>query len=156
MSIEINQKLRTAKGKELYEVILEAELASEKEYLELAEKVTDEKAKEIFKKMAKEERNHHDKVAKQFLDIIYQMEDRMMPEQMDLPDFKEAPDADKIKSDIEFSEALKLALEGEKLAYSIYKQAAEKTEDKQTKKTLELMAQEEQNHYNFILAEFGK
>lgn len=156
MSVEINQKLRTAKGKELFEVILEAELASEKEYLELADKVEDKKVKKMFKKMAKEERRHHDKVAKQFLDVIYQMEERMMPDQMDMPDFKEAPDVEKIKSDVDFKKALELALEGEKLSYSIYKQAAEKTEHKQTKKMLELMAAEEQKHYNFILEEFGK
>ena len=36
MSSKSLDKLKTAKGKELYEVILEVELESEKEYLKLA------------------------------------------------------------------------------------------------------------------------
>ena len=154
MSDEITKKMKNTKGKELYEVILEAELASEKEYLELAEKVEDKKVSKLFKKMAKEERKHHDKVAKQFLDALYQMEDWMMPEKLDLPDFKEAPAASSVSKDVDYSNALKLALDGEKTAYAIYSAAAEKTEHKPTKKMLEQIANDEKRHYEMILEQF--
>ena len=79
MSAEMIARLKNSKGKELYEVILESELASEKEYLLLADKVKDAKVSKMFKQIAKEERSHHDKLAKQFLDVLYQMENFMVP-----------------------------------------------------------------------------
>lgn len=155
MSEDLTKKLKETKGKELYEVILEAELASEKEYLELAEKVSDKKVSKLFKRIAKEERKHHDRVAKQFLDALYQMEEWMMPEKLDLPEFKkEAPDASSVAIDVEFAQALKLALDGEKTAYAIYTAAAEKTEHKATKKMLTQIANDEKRHYELILEQF--
>jgi len=154
MSSKSLDKLKTAKGKELYEVILEVELESEKEYLKLAEKVSNKKVSSLFKKIAKEERKHHDKIAKQFLDALYQMEEWMMPEKLDLPQFKEAPDSSSVSGDIEYKKALEIALEGEKTAYAIYTSASEKTEHKATKKMLISIAKEEKKHYEFILSEF--
>jgi rubrerythrin len=156
LSADLITRLKNAKGKELYEVILEAELESEKEYLRLSEKVTDKQVSKMFKKVAKEERKHHDKIAKQFLDVLYQMDDSMRPEAIDLPEFKEAPNSKKVSANIEYKEALKLALEGEKLAYKIYSAASEKTDHKPTKKMLRLIADEEKNHYQFLFNEFNK
>lgn len=152
---DIIARMKSSKGKALYEVILEAELSSEKEYLRLAEKVQDKKTSKMFKKMAKQERDHHDKIAKQFLDVLYQMEDFMVPENVPLPDFKEAPDSSRVPMDIEYQKALQLALEGEKTAYTVYMAAAEATDHKPTKKMLSLIAQEEKNHYEFLVSQFG-
>ena len=78
----------------------------------------------------------------------------MMPEKLDLPQFKEAPDSSSVSGDIEYKKALEIALEGEKTAYAIYTSASEKTEHKATKKMLISIAKEEKKHYEFILSEF--
>lgn len=155
-SNETLNNIKNAKGKELYELILDAELESEKEYLKLADKVKDKKIQKMFKKIAKEERKHHDRIAKQFLDSLYHMEDWLKPEKLDLPEFKEAPNADDVPENVEYKKALELALKGEQTAYAIYTAAAEKTEHKATKKMLENIAKEEKDHYEFILSEFKK
>ena len=150
-----SDKINT-KGKELYQSILDAEIKSEQEYLRLSKKVSDKKVSKMFEQMAKEERNHHDRVAKQFLDALYNMEDWILPEDIDLPKFKEAPDTKSVKKDIEYKKALELALEGEKRAYAVYSAALEKTSDAATKKMLKNIAADEKKHYEFLVSEFEK
>ena len=111
-------------------------------YTELATKMSKPQMKGIFENFAKEEMGHKGK-----LEGI-KAGKYAMPSQQKVQDLKIGDHLVEVelKADIEFQDALILAMKAEKAAYRLYSDLAEATDDDNAKNLFLSLAQEEAKH----------
>ena len=111
-------------------------------YSGLAAKMDKPHMKKVFESFAKEEQGHKKK-----LEGI-KAGDYAMPSQQKVTDLKIGDNLSEVemKPDLDFQDALILAMKAEKAAYKLYNSLAEATDDEKTKNLFLSLAQEEAKH----------
>ncbi len=132
-------------NKELVSIIkfaIETEVESYEFYRDAALKVKDETLKETFENLAKEEVEH-----KEFLENFLK-EDVASMEFGEIKDYKiaETIDKPKLSVEMEFSEALALAIKNEQEAMDMYNDLAEAAEDEKNRELFLGLADMEKIH----------
>ncbi|MBD3399167.1 MAG: rubrerythrin [Candidatus Coatesbacteria bacterium] len=126
--------------------VLEFAMAREQEsvdfYTDLAERVKRPEMKKVFLQFADEERNHKAK-----LQAVKQGKN-LLPSEKAVTDLKIADYVVEveIKEQMDYQEALIVAMKKEKAAYKLYSELAELTEDAALTDTFRALAQEEAKH----------
>ncbi len=128
------------------EEILDFAIGKEEEahefYMDLAERINKPHVQEMFKKFAQEELGHKAKLlAAKEGKTLKRSESKILDLKIgdNLEDIELTPN-------MEFQDALIVAMKAEKNAYKLYTQLASQTDDNAAKQTLELLAQEEAKH----------
>lgn len=115
-------------------------------YANLANTIKNPSGKEKFKFLASDEKRHRELLEKYYTKVSGGEEFHFDPNQ-----------AKKIKVEIRdnttASEALDIGIKAEKEAYEFYRRSAESFKDQEAKKMFLMLAGEEDNHYNVLMAE---
>lgn len=127
---------------EILDFAITNEEAAEKFYEELAEKVSHAHIKKAFKDFAAEERGHKAK-----LELVKQGE-TLLNAQAKVNDLKIGDYLEEIelRGDLEYKDALIIAMKAEKAAFRLYNDLAESTDDASLKEIFQGLAQEEAKH----------
>jgi len=135
---------------EILDFAIAAEIAANRFYLELAAKMESEAMRKTFEEFAEEELKH-----KEILEGVRQGGEF---EAGDVPDLKIADYTVDVQArpDMDYQEALILAMKREKAAFRLYSEMAATTTDENTRKTFLALAQEEARHKLYFETEYDK
>lgn len=125
---------------EILDFAIAGEKAATQFYLELAAKMDNDAMKKVFEDFAAEEKNH-----KAILEGVKQGKAFESGEVADLKIVDYVVDSDP-RPDMEYQDALVLAMKREKAAFAMYSRLAEITQNQQTRRTFQILAQEEAKH----------
>lgn len=137
---------------ELLDFAIKREEEANRFYTEMAEKMEKPWMKETFLDFASEELKHKEK-------LLGVKEGKYLePSKEKILDLKIAEylTAKAPRADMDYQEALILAMKREKKAYQLYNSLAGATDDEDVKKTLEALAQEEAKHKLWLETEYDK
>ncbi len=136
----------------LLDFAIEKEQEAADFYASLAGKMDKPWMREVFEDFAREETKHRDKL------VAVKEGQFLVPAQDKIVDLKiaeyvteKAPSAD-----MEYQEALILAMKREKAAFKLYTDLAEITDDENVKNTMLALAQEEAKHKLWVETEYDK
>lgn len=110
-------------------------------YTGLAEKMTSPAMKKIFQEFAIEEMGH-----KMKLEAVKAGEISLLPQKVQTLGIADYVVDGKADPDMDFGQALVLAMNKEKVAYKLYSDLAETAQNEELKKTFRALAQEEAEH----------
>lgn len=125
---------------EILDFAIAAEAAADRFYLELAAKMDNEAMRKVFEDFAAEERNH-----KAILEGIKKGKTVESGEVADLKIAAYVVDVE-ARPDMEYQDALILAMKREKAAFAMYSRLAEVTQNPDVRETFLMLAQEEAKH----------
>ena len=125
---------------EILDFAIAGEKAANQFYLELAAKMRNNAMKKVFEDFAAEERNH-----KEILEGVKRGKTIEFEEVADLKIADYTVNAE-VRADMDYQDALILAMKKEKAAFAIYNRLAETTQNEQTRRTFQMLAQEEARH----------
>lgn len=127
---------------EILDFAIEKEEDASKFYADLAAKMTKPGTKKIFEGFSKEEQGHKNKL------LAVKGGKFAMPSQQKVQDLKIGDHLVEIelKTDIEYQDALILAMKAEKAAYKLYHELSEATDDADARNLFLTLAQEEAKH----------
>jgi rubrerythrin len=135
---------------EILDFAIAAEVAANRFYLELAAKMDTDAMRKAFEEFAEEELKH-----KAILEGVKQ---GGAFETADIPDLKIADYVVDVqpRADMDYQEALILAMKREKAAFRLYSEMAATTTEENTRKTFLALAQEEARHKLYFEIEYDK
>lgn len=127
---------------EILDYAIANEEAAAKFYTELAEKASHDHIKQVFLSFAQEERGHKEKLEK------IKAGDNLLNAQAKVSDLKigDYLEVVELKSDMDYRDALVIAMKAEKAAFRLYTDLAIATDDAALKELLSGLAQEEAKH----------
>ena len=127
---------------QLLDFAVEREEEAAQFYTDLAGKMEKPWMKEVFEQFAREEMGHKAKL------LAIKEGKRMLPSRRKVLDLKMADYlvADEPQGEMDYQQALILAMRKEKAAFKLYTHLAEKVDDADLKTTLLALAQEEAKH----------
>ena len=125
---------------DILDFAIAGEKAANQFYLELAAKMRNNAMKKVFEDFAAEERNHKE--------IIEGVKQGRTVEFEEVADLKIAyyTVGGEPRPDMDYQDALILAMKKEKAAFAMYSRLAEVTQDQETRRTFLMLAQEEARH----------
>ena len=125
---------------EILDFAIAAEKAAKRFYLDLAGKMDNDAMKKVFEDFAAEERNHEA--------ILEGFKEGKTVESEEVCDLKIADYVVDVepRSDMEYQDALILAMKREKAAFAMYSRLAEATQNQEIRRTFQMLAQEEAKH----------
>lgn len=125
-------------------------------YTELAERMSESSTRELFRRMAGQEKEHIEKIKAirkdEFLKKAFMQGDLSMFSGISTPASGKETNA----SHLSYQNALMLALEREESARKLYTGLAEIAQDAGLRKVFQSLAQEEATHYQDILAQYRR
>ena len=135
---------------EILDFAIAAEVAANRFYLELAAKADTDAMRRAFEEFAEEELKHKE--------ILERVKQGGAFESGHVPDLKIADYTVDVQArpDMDYQEALILAMKREKAAFRLYSEMAETTTDENTRKTFLALAQEEARHKLHFETEYDK
>lgn len=122
------------------------EQASEQFYTELAEKVTDPATQSMFMVIAKQEKNHAEALKLEIMKAGYTYNDKAPMDIDSEYEWDEHLELDNDARDMGYVDALLLAIQKERAAFGLYAQLVGMTDDKELRKVLLQLAEEEMRH----------
>ncbi len=127
---------------EILDFAIKSEERSYKFYTDLAEKVKRENMKKVFLEFAEEEKGHKEKLLK------IKEGEMLIPVREKVMDLKIAEYVEDVEPDmdLDYQQALIVAMKSEKAAYRMYQDLADTVEDTDLKNVLSGLAQEEAKH----------
>jgi len=127
---------------EILDFAIKSEERSYKFYTRLAEKVKRENMKKVFLEFAEEEKGHKEKL------LRIKEGEMLLPLREKVMDLKIAEYVEDVEPDIDldYNQALIIAMKSEKAAYRMYQDLADTVEDPDLKNILQGLAQEEAKH----------
>ncbi|AEC52516.1 rubrerythrin-related protein [Pyrococcus sp. NA2] len=136
---------------DILRLALEIEKAELKFYLNLARKVSDERARKMFLFLANEEANHWEIFEKEFLEkLVNECEmPRINNELVERLIFKEIREGELSEID-----AVKIGMEQEKLTWEFYERAAKEAKSEELRKVFKNLARIEKAHYELMKAQY--
>jgi len=126
------------------------ETAANRFYLELAAKMDNDAMKKVFEDFAADEKNH-----KAILEGVKQGKAFEAGEVADLKIADYVVDVE-ARPDMEYQDALILAMKREKAAFAMYSRLAEVTQDQEIRRTFQMLAQEEAKHKLYFETEYDQ
>ena len=125
---------------EILDFAIAGEEAANRFYLGLAGKMEDDAMRKVFEEFAGEERNHKA--------ILQGVRRGKAIEPEDVVDLKIAEFSVDVepRADMDYQDALVLAMKREKAAFALYSRIAEATQDPSLRETFLMLAQEEAKH----------
>jgi rubrerythrin len=120
-------------------------------YLKLAEQVTNSEVKSKIVSLADDEKRHERIIVDLYRQILGK-EPRDLPDK-GVPDILSAIQSMNIKEKTELLQLLDMAIEAELISAKFYARGARITDDSKTVKVFEQLAEEEDGHYNMLMAE---
>jgi rubrerythrin len=127
------------------------EIQGRKFYLKLAEQVTNSEVKSKIVSLADDEKRHERIIVDLYRQILGK-EPRDLPDK-GVPDILSAIQSMNIKEKTELLQLLDMAIEAELISAKFYARGARITDDSKTVKVFEQLAEEEDGHYNMLMAE---
>ncbi len=127
---------------EILDFAIKSEERSYEFYTRLAEKVKRENMKKVFLEFAEEEKGHKEKL------LRIKEGEMLLPVREKVMDLKIAEYVEDVEPDIDldYNQALIIAMKSEKAAYRMYQDLADTVEDPDLKNILQGLAQEEAKH----------
>ena len=127
---------------EILDFAIKSEERSYKFYTDLAEKVKRENMKKVFLEFAEEEKGHKEKLLK------IKEGEMLIPVREKVMDLKIAEYVEDVEPDmdLDYQQALIVAMKSEKAAYRMYQDLADTVKDTDLKNVLSGLAQEEAKH----------
>ncbi|HLB73042.1 MAG TPA: ferritin family protein [Sedimentisphaerales bacterium] len=125
---------------DILDFAIAGEKAANQFYLELAAKMRNNAMKKVFEDFAAEERNH-----KEIIEGVKQGRTVEFEEVADLK-IADYTVGGEPRPDMDYQDALILAMKKEKAAFAMYSRLAEVTQDQETRRTFLMLAQEEARH----------
>lgn len=134
--------MRLDSVEKILDYAIKSEERSHDFYTGLAEKVSDDTMKKVFREFAAEELKHREKLLK------VKQGETLLPDQEKVMDLKIAEYVRDIEpeEDMDYQQALIVAMKQEKKAYRLYRDLASATGDPELKLLLEGLAREEAKH----------
>ncbi len=130
---------------DILDFAISEEAAAVKFYTELAAKMEREWMQKVFKDFAGEERGHKAKLLAVKAGNVPLFSDKVVPD-LKIGDYLVEIEAGQQGQELDYQQALIIAMKKEKAAFKLYTILAEKTEDTDFRKLFLALAQEEAKH----------
>jgi len=142
---EINSKIKSIPFKNVSDILdfaIKSEENANRFYSEWAKKVEKKSLKTVFEELAEEELGHKD-----FL-LRIQKGETLNPTNEEIADLKISDYMVEVKAsvDMDYQDALTVAMHREKMAFKLYSNLSEMTADENLKSTFKMLAQQEAKH----------
>ncbi|MCD6523489.1 MAG: ferritin family protein [Thermococcus sp.] len=150
MGAEILERIRNLNERELLSYWIKGEYEEAETYWKLAERAKElglpEEVVLTFKRLGDESKGHGDELYK-----IYREQYGNELAEVDIPNVESLNVLGKFWKVEDLDDVLKVALESEKLAETIYRKLAEECKDEELRKTYLQLAEVERSHYEALL-----
>lgn len=134
---------------EVLGIAIRSEIDAQNVYRELAERVSNPRAKERFYLLAAEEQQHQNLLERRYKEFFPDVPLKLPPTL--LPEIAATAS---LRKDLSLKDVLKIAIQTERESREIYLEAAEKLEDESGKAMLKFLADWEYNHQMMLTAEY--
>jgi rubrerythrin len=135
---------------EILDFAITAEKAAKTFYLDLADKMDNDAMKKVFEDFAEQEENHRV--------LLEGVKDGKAIEAEEFADLKIADYVVGVepRPDMNYQEAITLAMKREKAAFAMYTQLAESTHVGEVRQTFQMLAREEAKHKLYFETEYDR
>ena len=135
---------------EILDFAIAAEVAANRFYLDLAAKMDTDAMKKVFEEFAEQELNHKA--------ILEGIKEGKAVEPEEVADLKIADFVVNVepRPDMDYQDALILAMKREKAAFALYNRIAEATQDENLRQTFLMLAGEEAKHKLYFETEYDQ
>ncbi|MBD3179762.1 MAG: hypothetical protein GF417_09235 [Candidatus Latescibacteria bacterium] len=133
---------------EALEKAIYREIGASRFYSSIADKITNPGGRKKFKEIAEDEKKHRDKL-ESWYNKLSEETFRVTEEKIGQSEIKQISLNERTGAE----KALDIAIEAELKANDFYSEQADKADNRELKELYLSLAQEEQGHYNFLVAE---